>query len=487
MISQIPGEIRLVMETLVQEGYLAFLVGGAVRDLLGNRPISDYDISTDAWPEEVIRVAGQAGWRVIDQLGQNFGVVLVVVAGRPIEVATFRGELYGEDSHRPTEVWYSHEVVSDLARRDFTINAMAMDHSGEVIDPFGGRQDLAAGLIRAVGDAHVRFREDALRMFRACRFAAQLGFQIDETTLQAIPGQLDRVAGLSLERVRDELEKTLLAEYCDQGLDAMLRTGLLNAQCRTRARGEYRQLSILPELQHLADLPQERKYHRMDAWRHTLAAVQAAKPDRIIRWAALLHDVGKGLPGVRGQDEAGSVFDHGHEEAGAQLAKDIVRRLQLPPDLQERVVWLVSRHMRFYFCLYRNPLAAKHWLRQEIQSKSFRNCRSLLEAFQQLTEVCTADCLASGSAEQAGQSAARIRDFGAYLQTLIYGMPVHTTDIAYDPPELLAILGSPQMMGPFLKIMLHRIQDGELVNERQEIYAAAKKWIARRQLKNELE
>jgi len=480
MISQMPVEVRLVMETLGKEGYLAYVVGGAVRDLLGGRPVSDYDVSTDAWPEEVIRIARQGGWKVIDQLGQNFGVVLVVVEDMPIEVATFRGELYGEDSHRPTEVWYSHEVISDLARRDFTINAMAVDGQGILIDPFGGQQDLAAGLIRAVGDARVRFSEDSLRMFRACRFAAQLGFRIDETILNAIPAQLGRTAGLSLERVRDELEKTLIADYCGQGLAAMMETGLLSAHCRIREKGAYRQISILPELQHLAALPQESKYHRLDAWRHTLAAVQSAKPDRIIRWAALLHDIGKGLPGVRGTDDAGAVFDHGHEVAGAQLAKNILERLHMPKELRDRIVWLVAKHMRFYFCLYRNPQAASHWIRQEARSKSFREGKSMLEAFEQLTELCTADCLASGAADQAAENASAIVDFGSYLRKLVCDTPIHTIDISYEVEDLLTILGDRQMIGPFLQTVLHRIQDGELLNDKEAINAAAKKWISRK-------
>ncbi|MBP2640927.1 MAG: polynucleotide adenylyltransferase/metal dependent phosphohydrolase [Firmicutes bacterium] len=480
MISQMPPPIRLVIETLEKEGYLAYVVGGAVRDLLGGRPVSDYDVSTDAWPEEVICVAGRAGWRVIDQLGQNFGVVLVVVEGMPIEVATFRGEQYGEDSHRPTEVWYSHEIISDLARRDFTINAMAVGCNGDLIDPFGGQQDLADGVIRAVGDARVRFSEDALRMFRACRFAAQLGFRIDETILNAIPAQLGRAAGLSLERVRDELEKTLIADYCDQGLGAMLETGLLNAQCRIREKGMYRQIPILPELQHLANLPQEAKYHRLDAWKHTLAAMRSAKPDRMIRWAALLHDIGKGLPGVRGIDDAGAVFDHGHEVAGAQLAQEILERLHMPKEMRDRIVWLVSRHMRFYFCLYRNPQAASHWIRQEARSKSFRDCKSMLEAFEQLTDLCTADCLASGAADQAVQNAQAIVEFGAYLRKLVCDTPIHTRDIRYEAEELLSILGDRQMIGPFLQTALHRLQDGELRNDKEAIYAAAKKWISRK-------
>ena len=480
MISQMPMEVRSMMGALEKEGYLACVVGGAVRDLLGDRPISDYDISTDAWPEEVIRVASQSGWRVIDQLGQNFGVVLVVIGEMPIEVATFRGEQYGEDSHRPTEVWYSHEIISDLARRDFTINAMAVDGQDNLIDPFGGRQDLADGLIRAVGDARVRFGEDALRMFRACRFAAQLGFRIDETILSAIPTQLGRTAGLSLERVRDELEKTLIADYCDQGLGAMMETGLLNAQCRIREKGGYRQISILPELQHMVNLPQEIKYHRLDAWRHTLTAVRAAKPDRVIRWATLLHDIGKGLPAVRGVDEAGAVFDHGHEIAGAQLVQEILARLQLPKELCERIVWLVAKHMRFYFCLYRNPQSAVHWIRQEARSKSFRDGKSMLEAFEQLTELCTADCLASGTADQAENNAAVIVDFGLHLRKLVSDTPIHTRDINYEAEELLAVLGDRQMIGPFLKTVLQRIQDSDLGNNKEAIYAAAKKWIRRK-------
>ncbi|EAX48511.1 Polynucleotide adenylyltransferase [Thermosinus carboxydivorans Nor1] len=266
MIERVPQAVQLILTALGANGYAAYIAGGAVRDLVAGRPVNDYDIATSARPEAVREIAARQGWQVVDKLGTNYGVVMVVVDGTGVEVATFRGERYGEDSHRPAEVWYADTITDDLSRRDFTVNAMAMDVAGNIIDPFGGRRDLAARLIRTVGDPNRRFGEDALRMLRACRFAAQLGFAIDDVTLAAIPANLGRMAGLSLERVRLELDKLLLGDYPHLGLAALVATGLAGASCRVKEKGEYQAVAILPELNHLVGLPQNPAYHAWDGW-----------------------------------------------------------------------------------------------------------------------------------------------------------------------------------------------------------------------------
>lgn len=260
----LPSNVIRIMNALLQSGFAAYIVGGAVRDLLLGKKPQDYDIATSANPENIVRIAHKQGWRVVDKLGHNFGVVMVVIDGQMTEVAAFRGERYGADSHRPEKVWYTQNIEDDLSRRDFTVNAMAMDMDGNIIDPFGGRDDLKRKVMRTVGEPYNRFEEDALRMFRVCRFAGQLGFIIDDSTFQAIQPNLSRVAGLSMERVRTELEKMLLAADCQLSLDALVHSGLAACSCRIKENGEYRSIAILPELTHLVGLPQNPAYHAYD-------------------------------------------------------------------------------------------------------------------------------------------------------------------------------------------------------------------------------
>ena len=234
LIQQIPGIIKMLLGELNATGRPAYVVGGAVRDLLLSREPDDFDVATAGRPEEVLSLAHRKGWKTVERLGRNFGVVLIVIDGQPIEVTTFRGESYGDDAHRPEKVWFTDDLDDDLSRRDFTMNAMAVGIDGILHDPFGGRCDLAAKFIRAVGDPQQRFREDALRMFRACRFAAELGFTIDPAILAAMLTNRERVSGLSLERVKDELSWLLVANYPEKGLDPLVTTGLAAGSCRVR-------------------------------------------------------------------------------------------------------------------------------------------------------------------------------------------------------------------------------------------------------------
>ena len=290
------GEFWLLKE-LEKRGFKAYIVGGAVRDKLMGKIPQDVDILTTAPPGVVEEIGKRSQWKV-KGVGRAFGVSLLILDGKPYEVAAARKESYGLDSHRPEKVEYTSNIKQDLSRRDFTINSMAMDTKGRILDPFNGRDDLEKGIIRAVGDPQERFREDALRSFRAVRFAAQLGFDIEDRTLAAIKTCRDRIAGLSVERVRDELIKILISTHVSKGLGTLVDTGLAGCICRCTENGVNREVGILPEILHLVDLPQSPRYHTLDGFRHTLAVVQNT-PDITLRTAALLHDIAKGLPGIR--------------------------------------------------------------------------------------------------------------------------------------------------------------------------------------------
>jgi tRNA nucleotidyltransferase (CCA-adding enzyme) len=303
------------------------VVGGAVRDELLGRTHSDWDLATRLLPQAVMTRARAAGLKVIPT-GLQHGTVTVLLEGRPVEVTTFRSDGDYLDGRHPESVRLGVTLAEDLSRRDFTINAMALPvGGGDLVDPFGGRADLAARLIRAVGDPLQRFAEDGLRPLRACRFAAQLGFEVEAATLAAIPLRLDIARKVSVERVFTELDKLLQGTEPGRGLTLLAECGLLDLW--------------LPELRPMLGCGQNR-HHQHDVWTHTLKVVRCAPPDPGLRWAALLHDVGK--PGTRSIGPDGEAHFLGHEARSLDLAGNILERLKASHALRDDVLALIRHH-----------------------------------------------------------------------------------------------------------------------------------------------
>ena len=309
-------------------------MGGAVRDLFMRRRGGDYDVATDAHPEQV-----RALYRNAIPTGLQHGTVTVPFAGHHVEVTTFRSESDYRDGRRPERVRFAGAIEEDLSRRDFTINGIALEvPGGRVVDPFDGRGDLARKLIRAIGDAGERFAEDGLRPLRACRFAAQLEFQVDAPTRDAIRPSLGTVRRVAAERVRAEIEAILLAPRPSVGLQLMHDTGLLEL--------------LLPELQRCVGVEQRQPPGRpatapeFDVFIHSLATCDASDRELELRWAGLLHDVGKAATLVRGA--GGELSFHHHDRESARMAREILERLRSPNALRDGVAHLVAHHMFNY-------------------------------------------------------------------------------------------------------------------------------------------
>ena len=310
------------------------VVGGALRDRLLGRELGDWDLASSLLPEAVMARAQAAGMKVIPT-GLQHGTVTVLAGGQPFEITTFRGEGEYLDGRRPESVRLGVALEEDLARRDFTINAMALpaehmaapDWRHHLVDPFHGARDLEDGVLRAVGDPNLRFAEDGLRCLRACRFASQLGFQLEAQTLAAIPGCLEVAAKVSVERVFTELTKLLCGTRPNQGLTLLAQTGLLELW--------------LPELRPMIGCEQNR-HHCYPVWEHTLEVIKRTLPEPDLRWAGLLHDSGK--PAVRTEDVGGALHFHGHEQVSLVLVQTILTRLRASHELIRRVAALVRHH-----------------------------------------------------------------------------------------------------------------------------------------------
>ncbi len=460
-----PGA-EFILRALSEKGKEAYVVGGCVRDMLMGKTPHDWDITTSAWPEETKGILEAAGCHTVDGGGRRFGTVIAVWHGEAYEVTTFRSESYGQDAHRPESVSFADTLDEDLSRRDFTVNAMAMDADGDVYDPFGGEKDIRNKKLRTVGSAEERFQEDALRLFRACRFLGQLDFMADKSLVGGMASAFPRVSGLSLERVKSEVERLLVAPHAGRGLDLLVRTGLCEQSCRVKENGTYSEVAILPELSHLVDLPQMKQFHKYDGWYHTLAVVEASPAERISRWAALLHDVGKGIPGVR-RVEGEKITDYGHDQVGADMAAALLTRWRFPKKEVHLISWLVANHMKFHYFANVEEADVVKWVRRLAREKDFPSQVELAEAIRYLTALCQADIIGCGRPLSATVGHG---EFGRCMEDIALATPVNTKELHYTPDTIEA-LGP--MVKEGLQNLLARVQNGTLENEPHALYHAA--------------
>ncbi|MEU4829966.1 CCA tRNA nucleotidyltransferase [Streptosporangium sp. NPDC023615] len=357
-------------ELFAARGYQIALVGGSVRDVFLGRIGNDLDLTTDARPEtvlELVRDWADSVWTI----GIDFGTVGVRKGGWLLEITTYRSESYDPRSRKP-EVAYGDTLEGDLARRDFAVNAMALRlPSREFVDPHGGLDDLHARVLRTPGPPERSFGDDPLRMLRAARFASQLGFTVDRAALAAMGAMADRIDIVSAERIRDELDKLLCGDHPREGLRLLVESGLA--------------AHVLPELPGLRLEIDEHHRHK-DVYEHSLIVLEQAidleesGPDRVLRWAALLHDVGK--PKTRRHEPGGRVSFHHHEVVGAQLARKRMTELKFPKDVVADVSRLVELHLRFH------GYGSGEWTDSAVR-RYVRDAGHLLERLHKLTR---ADC-----------------------------------------------------------------------------------------------
>ena len=326
---EIPASAALILNLLEGAGFEAYVVGGCVRDAIMGRIPNDWDITTSAKPEETKTVLARASIQTADT-GIRHGTITAIIGSVPFEITTYRSEGTYSDGRHPDSVSFLDRIDGDLARRDFTINAMAYSPIRGFVDRFSGREDIEKKLIRAVGEPEKRFGEDALRILRCIRFASQLGFSIDPKTSRAVHESRDLLKQVSVERIWTEFSKLL----CGKDAVEILR--------------EYRDVVavFIPEIAEEFDFNQYNLYHRYDVWEHTLHALQAAPSDAdaAFRFAVLLHDIAKPRC-YTFDEEKGIGHMYGHEKVGAEIASEICIRLKLPNAQRHRIVSLVAHHM----------------------------------------------------------------------------------------------------------------------------------------------
>lgn len=436
------GRAGYILQALNNAGFKAYIVGGCVRDMIMGREIHDVDIATDALPEETTGVF--VGDKVIPT-GIKHGTVTVIHSGESFEITTLRRDGSYSDLRHPDSVIFTDDIEEDLSRRDFTVNAVAMDQDGRIYDPFGGRDDIERKLIRCVGDPIKRFSEDALRIMRAVRFASVLGFSIEKMTADAALACRGDLAGISAERKCSELMKLISGENC---APVMLK---------------YREIiaEVIPELRSSFDFCQHSRYHKYDVYEHIVRSVDAVPSDdpdsALLRISMLLHDVAK--PQMFCLDGSGRGHFKGHPEVGAVMARDILKRLHFDGKTVETLYDLIGYHS----VKIRNEADVKRLISQLGVRK-----------FHLLMKVKIADNSAKEDFVLAENSS--IRRISEFAETL-----ENTPDICLDLSRLnvngcdIMELGfSGRQIGECLRGLLDDVIEGKLPNERDALLAAAK-------------
>ncbi|MBQ3076301.1 MAG: HD domain-containing protein [Clostridia bacterium] len=442
----LPAAVREILDRLTAAGFAAYVVGGCVRDSLMGRLPGDWDICTAAPPETTLALFA-ATHRPLPT-GLKHGTVTLFQAGTPYEVTTFRTEGAYSDGRRPDSVRFVSEVTEDLARRDFTVNAMAYHPDSGLVDPFDGQGDLSRRLLRCVGHAETRFLEDALRLLRALRFAASLGFALESETAKALRALAGSITRVSPERIFSELTKLL----CADGAAAVL------------ARHPTLLFALIPELERQVGLDQRNPHHCHRLWEHTLAVLAATPARPALRLAALLHDVAK--PFCFTVDRHGVGHFYGHPEEGAERTEEILRRLRCPNQLREQVTRLVLWHDE------RTP-AELPAVRRLVRDVGWATLPDLL-ALQR------ADTLGQ-SPQMLEQKLARVDGVEALLdQVRRERLCCTVAELAIDGGELLA-LGCPggPAVGRLLSVLLDEVIEGRLDNSRAALSAAATELLRR--------
>jgi tRNA nucleotidyltransferase (CCA-adding enzyme) len=444
----VPQDVFTITERLRSAGKRAWIVGGCVRDSLLGKPVADWDVATDALPKELMKLFPRA-----IPTGLQHGTVTLVMHGHHYEVTTLRGETTYSDGRRPDAVHFVDDIVHDLARRDFTINAIAVDpNNGELIDPFLGRTDITAKIIRAVGKPFERFSEDGLRVLRAARFCATLEFELDPDTFAAIGSTLDTYKKVSAERVRDEWVKTMKAKRPSRAFDVMRTSGILGVTC--------------PELLEGVGMEQN-KWHSFDVWQHGMSCMDACAGDPILRVAALLHDVGK--PRTRAfSDKTQDYTFYDHDKLGAEIAEPICTRLRFSNDERERIVGLVRHHL-FHYDQW-SDAAVRRWIR-----------RVGKERIEDLYALNEADLKGKGPIFDPGKDLSPLLALRAHVERILAeGAALSTRDLAIDGRDLMKELGlAPgRIIGQILEGLLEQVLAEPALNQRDTLLDNARALVA---------
>ena len=437
LTEKFPPYVSEILKKFEDAGFEIYIVGGVIRDLLTSREGFDWDFTTNATPEEILKLFPNGFY------DNKFGTVGIPDESHhhPYEITTFRTEHGYSDKRRPDHVEWGKSLEEDLSRRDFTINALALNSKGEIIDPFEGKKDLEKKIVRAVRDPMERFDEDALRMMRAIRIAAELGFQIEDKTLEAIKKHAPTISLVAFERIRDEFFKLLKSENADLGILLLKESGILK--------------EILPELDECFGVEQKspKRHHKYDVGTHSVMALKhTPSKDLVTRFATLLHDIGKAKTQKITDD--GVITFYNHEVVGSRLAKDIADRFKLSKKDKEKIWVLVRRHQ---FTVDERQTDSA--IRRFIKNVGKENMQDMLD-------LRVGDRLGGGATETSW----RLEEFKKRLEE-VQKQPFSVKDLKINGNDVMKALGIPSgpKIGEVLNKLFAEVEKDQTKNTREDL------------------
>lgn len=437
----LPPFVKNILKRFQDKGFEIYIVGGAVRDILMGKKAIDWDFTTNATPEEILKLFPEGFY------DNRFGTVGIAhkSSPKPYEITTYRREVGYSDKRRPDKIEWGETLEEDLSRRDFSINAIALQIT-KIVDPFGGQQDLKKKIIRAVGNPVQRFNEDALRMMRAVRIAAELGFVIEEKTFEAIKIHSELINRIAAERIRDELFKILASDNPYEGIFMLRNSGLLS--------------QILPELEKAFEVEQKspKRHHIYDVGTHSLLALKnCPSGDPLVRFATLIHDIGK--PKTQKVTEDGVITFYNHEVVGSRMAKDIAGRLRLSKK-QKGGLWKLVRWHQFVLDERQTDTAIRRFIR-----------RVGKENLQDMLDLRVGDRLGGGARETSW----RFEKFKKRLEE-VQKQPFSVNDLKVSGNDVMKILGIPPgpKVGEVLNKLFAEVEEDQTKNTRKYLLARIK-------------
>lgn len=433
---KLPENIKIALDILTGSGFEAYVVGGCVRDMIMGKAPADYDITTNALPNQTVDCFKD--YRVIET-GIKHGTVTVVLGGENIEITTYRVDGEYLDNRRPENVSFTSSIEEDLARRDFTMNSIAFNPEKGIVDPFGGERDIKNGIIRCVGEADKRFNEDGLRILRALRFASHTGFEIEEDTSKSIKKNKNLINNISAERIFSEFKKLLCGKMAHKVIN------------------DYKDVIavFLPEILPMIGFEQNTKYHHLDVFSHTLKAVENSEADEIIRLALFLHDIGK--PAAFYADDEGIAHFKGHAAIGADMARLVLGRLKSDNETKNKVCALIEMHS-----------GGITDVKKLVSEKGFEFARLLVK-------VKKAD--ASAKAPQFRNVPELDEAQWAIDELEKSGKPVFLSDLAVSGKDIILLGAKGKKVGEILKKLLYAVHSDELENCREELIKKAEGYL----------
>lgn len=439
----LPDIPKLIIKTLEKNGFECYAVGGCVRDSIIGHVVNDWDFTTNATPSEIEHCFSD--YTTVD-IGKKFGTICVVIDGENFEITTYRTDGDYSDSRHPESVEFSQNLLDDLSRRDFTINALAYNDRVGLVDEFDSLNDLRFGVIRCIGDADTRFNEDALRILRALRFASTYGYSIESKTSEAILTNKDKLNHISSERVIKEFSRLL----CGDNVDFILR--------------RYRDVIaiIIPEVSVMFNFNQNSLHHNKDLWRHTVSSVKHTAPDEVLRTAMLLHDIGK--PMTVSTDKMGHSHFHNHPKLSAAMASTILKRLKYPTAFINKV----------------NLLIENHDIRLTPDTPTVKRCMRDLGAdnTKDLLTIQRADILAQSTYKRQEKLYTLDLVVSEYERILNSGECYTLDALAVNGKDIIHLgVSSGELIGKILSKLLDKVIEGKISNDTESLLLYAKNLI----------